>query len=63
MEQNCTECQKRTTCKSWYGGCGCTEAPVTVFGTQDNRKKLVIDEDNKQNSYFIYRIYLTMVSN
>ena len=47
MEQNCTECQKRTTCKSWYGGCGCTEAPVTVFGTQDNRKKLVIDEGNK----------------
>ena len=25
--KNCTECKKRTTCKSWYGGCICTEAP------------------------------------
>lgn len=30
--KNCTECKKCTTCKSWYGGCGCTEAPMTIFG-------------------------------
>lgn len=42
--KNCTECKKHTTCKSWYGGCGCSEAPVTVFGAQENRKVLVIDE-------------------
>ena len=42
--KNCTECNKHTTCKSWYGGCGCSEAPVTVFGAQENRKTLVIDE-------------------
>ena len=42
--KNCTECNKHTTCKSWYGGCGCSEAPVTVFGSQGNRKTLMIDE-------------------
>ena len=30
--KNCTECNKKTTCKSWYGGCGCTEAVVSVSG-------------------------------
>ena len=35
--KNCTECKKRTTCKSWYGGCGCTEAPMTIFGPRKEK--------------------------
>ena len=34
--KNCTECKKHKTCKSWYGGCGCTEAPMTIFGVAGN---------------------------
>ena len=37
--KNCTECKKCKTCKSWYGGTTRTEAPITTFGTQENRKK------------------------
>ena len=36
--KNCTECKK---CKSWYGGTTCTEVPITIFGTQEDRKKIV----------------------
>lgn len=39
--KNCTECKKYKTCKSWYGGTACTEALITIFGTQENRKKIV----------------------
>lgn len=42
--KNCTECKKCKSCKScksWYGGTTCTEAPITIFGTQENRKKIV----------------------
>ena len=38
--KNCTECKKCKSCKSWYGGTTCTEAPITIFGTQENRKKI-----------------------
>ena len=42
--KNCTECKKRTTCKSWYGGCGCTEAPMTIFGPRKGKD----DKDDKE---------------
>ena len=35
--KNCTECKKHKTCKSWYGGCGCTEAPMTIFGPRKEK--------------------------
>lgn len=35
--KNCTECKKHKTCKSWYGGCGCTEAPMTIFGPRKGK--------------------------
>lgn len=41
--KNCTECKKRKTCQSWYGGCGCTEAPMTIFGPRIDRHNREID--------------------
>ena len=38
--KNCTECKKCKSCKSWYGGTTCTEVPITIFGAQENRKKI-----------------------
>ena len=35
--KNCTECKKHKTCKSWYGGYGCTEAPMTIFGPRKEK--------------------------
>lgn len=35
--KNCTECKKHKTCKSWYGGCGCTEASMTIFGPRKEK--------------------------
>ena len=39
--KNCAECYKNKTCHSWYGGCGCTEACMTIFGTQEHRRKVL----------------------
>ena len=38
--KNCTECYKNKTCRSWYGGCGCTEAPMTIFGPQKRKMRI-----------------------
>ena len=45
--KNCAECYKNKTCHSWYGGCGCTEAYMTIFGTQEHRRKVL--ENNEKN--------------
>ena len=39
--KNCAKCYKNKTCHSWYGGCGCTEACMTIFGTQEHRRKVL----------------------